>query len=92
MTVQRTPVYADVNVQNGGTRALGRWGGFARAQLIGLSGLADRTTIAVVPATAGEAAVEACAFFDWARVSSIDASLVEGSRHLESAGIGARAA
>lgn len=46
VTVQRTPVYADLTVQNGGSRGLGRWGGFARAQIVGLTGLADRTTLA----------------------------------------------
>jgi hemolysin activation/secretion protein len=46
VTVQRTPAYADVNIQNGGSHALGPWGGFARAQLFGLTGLADRTTFA----------------------------------------------
>jgi hemolysin activation/secretion protein len=45
VTVQRTPAYADFNVQNGGSKALGRWGGLARAQLFGLTGLADRTTL-----------------------------------------------
>ncbi|MBA3577653.1 MAG: ShlB/FhaC/HecB family hemolysin secretion/activation protein [Sphingomonas sp.] len=45
VTVQRTPAYADFNVQNGGSRELGRWGGLARAQLFGLTGFADRTTI-----------------------------------------------
>ena len=46
VTVQRTPGYADFNVQNGGSRELGRWGGLARAQLFGLTGLADRTILA----------------------------------------------
>lgn len=44
VTVQRTAAYADVNVQNGGTQSLGRWGEFLRGQLFGLTGLADRTT------------------------------------------------
>jgi hemolysin activation/secretion protein len=43
--VQRLPVYADMNVQNGGSRELGRWGGLVRTQFFGLTGLADRTTI-----------------------------------------------
>lgn len=47
VTVQRTPAYADFNVQNGGSRELGRWGGLLRGQLFGLTGLADRTTLAV---------------------------------------------
>ena len=46
VTVQRTPAYADINIQNGGSRALGPWGGFVRGQLFGLTGLADRTTLA----------------------------------------------
>jgi hemolysin activation/secretion protein len=46
VTVQRTPVYADASVQNGGSREVGRWGAFARAQIFGLTGLADRTTLA----------------------------------------------
>lgn len=46
VTVLRTPAYADFNVQNGGSRELGRWGGLARAQLFGLTGFADRTTLA----------------------------------------------
>jgi hemolysin activation/secretion protein len=46
VTVQRTPAYADVNIQNGGSQALGPWGGFVRGQVFGLTGLADRTTLA----------------------------------------------
>lgn len=46
VTVQRTPAYADANIQNGGSRELGRWGGMVRGQLFGLTGLADRTTLA----------------------------------------------
>lgn len=46
VTVQRTPAYADFNVQNGGSRELGRWGGLLRGQLFGLTGLGDRTTLA----------------------------------------------
>jgi hemolysin activation/secretion protein len=45
VTVQRTPAYADVNIQNGGSHALGPWGGFVRGQFFGLTGLADRTTL-----------------------------------------------
>ena len=43
VTVQRLPAYADFNVQNGGSQALGRWGGLLRGQLFGLTGLGDRT-------------------------------------------------
>jgi hemolysin activation/secretion protein len=46
VTVQRTPVYVDANVQDGGSQALGPWGALARAQIFGLTGLADRTTLA----------------------------------------------
>ncbi|MFP5329701.1 MAG: ShlB/FhaC/HecB family hemolysin secretion/activation protein [Alphaproteobacteria bacterium] len=46
VTVQRIPGYADVNIQNAGSKELGRWGGLARAQLYGLTGFADRTTLA----------------------------------------------
>ncbi len=46
VTVQRTPAYVDLNIQNGGSHSLGPWGGFARAQIFGLTGLADRTTLA----------------------------------------------
>jgi hemolysin activation/secretion protein len=45
VTVQRLPVYADANIQNGGSDELGPWGGLARAQFFGLTGLADRTTV-----------------------------------------------
>jgi hemolysin activation/secretion protein len=47
VTVLRTPAYVDANIQNYGSRALGRWGGLLRAQLYGLTGLGDRTTAAI---------------------------------------------
>ena len=47
VTVQRTPAYVDFNVENGGSRELGRWGGLLRGQLFGLTGLGDRTTLAL---------------------------------------------
>lgn len=47
VTVQRTPAYADANVQNLGSRALGRWGGLLRGQLFGLTGLGDRTSLSL---------------------------------------------
>jgi hemolysin activation/secretion protein len=47
VTVQRTRAYADFNVQNGGSQALGRWGGLLRAQMFGLTGLGDRTSLSV---------------------------------------------
>src|SRR3546814_18225118 len=37
----------DFNVQNFGSKDLGRWGGLLRGQFYGLTGLGDRTTIAV---------------------------------------------
>lgn len=47
VTVQRLPAYADFIVQNGGSQALGRWGGLLRGQLFGLTGLGDRTSLSV---------------------------------------------
>ena len=43
VTVQRLPAYADAVVQNGGSQALGPWGGLVRGELFGLTGLGDRT-------------------------------------------------
>jgi hemolysin activation/secretion protein len=47
VAVQRMPVYVDSNIQNGGSKALGRWGGLVRGQMFGLTGLGDRTTLAL---------------------------------------------
>jgi hemolysin activation/secretion protein len=47
VTVQRTPAYVDLNVQNGGSRQLGPWGGLLRAELFGLTGLGDRTSLSL---------------------------------------------
>jgi hemolysin activation/secretion protein len=47
VTVQRLPAYVDLIVQNGGSKALGRWGGLLRGQLFGLTGLGDRTSLSV---------------------------------------------
>jgi len=47
VTVQRTPGYVDFNVQNGGSHELGPWGGLLRAQMFGLTGLGDRTSLSV---------------------------------------------
>ena len=47
VTVQRTPAYVDMNIQNGGSEALGRWGGLVRGELFGLTGLGDRTVFSV---------------------------------------------
>ena len=46
VTVQRTAAYADANIQNYGSRELGRWGGLIRGQAFGLTGFGDRTTLA----------------------------------------------
>ena len=47
VTVQRIPAFVDFNVQNAGSRDLGRWGGLVRGQLFGLTGLGDRTTLSL---------------------------------------------
>jgi len=47
VTVQRLPAYADFIVQNGGSSALGPWGGLLRGQAFGLTGLGDRTTLSL---------------------------------------------
>ena len=43
--VVRTPVYADVNIQNFGSDAVGRFGGLARLRFNGLTGMGDETII-----------------------------------------------
>jgi len=43
--VVRTPVYADVNIQNFGSEAVGRFGGLARVRFNGLTGMGDETVI-----------------------------------------------
>lgn len=47
VTVERTPAYVDFNIQNGGSHELGPWGGLLRAQLFGLTGLGDETSLSV---------------------------------------------
>ncbi|HYD12479.1 MAG TPA: ShlB/FhaC/HecB family hemolysin secretion/activation protein [Allosphingosinicella sp.] len=47
VTVVHTPVMVDLNVQNLGSRELGRWGALLRGQIYGLTGLGDRTTLAL---------------------------------------------
>jgi hemolysin activation/secretion protein len=47
VTVEHVPLLADVTVQNLGSHALGPWGGLARLQIFGLTGLGDRTTLAL---------------------------------------------
>ena len=46
VTVTRRLADLDFNLQNFGSPALGRWGGLARAQVYGLTGLGDRTSLA----------------------------------------------
>lgn len=43
--VVRTPIYADVNIQNFGSEEVGRFGALARIRLNGLTGLGDETTV-----------------------------------------------
>ena len=45
VAVLRTPGRVDFNLQNFGSRDLGRWGGLVRGEFYGLTGLGDRTTI-----------------------------------------------
>ncbi|MFC7500386.1 ShlB/FhaC/HecB family hemolysin secretion/activation protein [Enterovirga sp. GCM10030262] len=46
VAVIRAPGQIDLNIQNFGSRDLGRWGGLLRGEFYGLTGLGDRTTIA----------------------------------------------
>jgi hemolysin activation/secretion protein len=45
--VVRTPIELDVNVQNLGSREVGRFGGIAQLRLNGLLGIGDRTTFGI---------------------------------------------
>jgi hemolysin activation/secretion protein len=45
--VVRTPIYADINIQNYGSEAVGRFGGLARVRFNGLTGLGDETTLSL---------------------------------------------
>jgi hemolysin activation/secretion protein len=45
VSVTYTPVEIDANIQNYGSRDVGRFGGLVRARLNGLTGLADTTTL-----------------------------------------------
>jgi hemolysin activation/secretion protein len=47
VTVQRLSAYVDFITQNGGSHALGRWGGLLRTQWFGLTGLGDRTSLSL---------------------------------------------
>lgn len=43
--VVRTPVYVDANIQNFGSKQVGRFSGLLRARFNGLTGMGDQTTI-----------------------------------------------
>ncbi|MEP2103547.1 ShlB/FhaC/HecB family hemolysin secretion/activation protein [Parasphingorhabdus sp.] len=43
--VVRTPVYVDANIQNFGSKQVGRFGGLVRARFNGITGLGNETTI-----------------------------------------------
>lgn len=45
VSVRRVPVFADLTVQNYGSKAIGRFNGLARVQLNGLTGLGDATSV-----------------------------------------------
>lgn len=47
VTVTRTNVRFDANIQNFGTRDVGRFGGIARVRVAGLTGLGDLTTASI---------------------------------------------
>ena len=47
VTVTRSPGLIDFTVQNLGSRELGRWGALLRGQFYGITGLGDRTTVAL---------------------------------------------
>ncbi len=47
VTIVHRPVQLDLTVQNLGSRALGRWGALLRGQVFGLTGLGDRTSVAL---------------------------------------------
>lgn len=44
VTVNRTPILFDANIQNFGSKDVGRWGGVARVRFAGLTGMGDLTT------------------------------------------------
>ena len=48
--VARQPIYLDVNVQNYGSKAVGRFGGLARARFNGLTGMGDETEVSIYSA------------------------------------------
>jgi hemolysin activation/secretion protein len=51
VVVERMPGYADINVQNWGSKELGRWGVLARGEIYGLTGLGDRTSLGLFSTT-----------------------------------------
>jgi hemolysin activation/secretion protein len=51
VVVERIPGYADINVQNWGSKELGRWGVLARGEVYGLTGLGDRTSLGLFSTT-----------------------------------------
>ncbi len=48
--VSNTPIIIDANIQNFGSRQIGRFGGLARIRLNGLTGLGDQTMLSVYSA------------------------------------------
>lgn len=51
VSVRRVPVYAELGLQNYGSRSVGRYNLLARAQLNGLTGLGDATTLSFFSTT-----------------------------------------
>ena len=47
VTVDRTPIFLDTNIQNFGSHSVGRWGGIVRARFNGLTGMGDETSLSV---------------------------------------------
>ena len=47
VSVTRTPVMFDTNIQNFGSKDVGRWAGVARARFAGLTGMGDLTTASI---------------------------------------------
>ncbi len=45
VTVDRTAAILDFNVQNFGSKDVGRWGAIARARVFGITGMGDMTTV-----------------------------------------------
>lgn len=47
VSVNRAPFVVDANIQNLGSRAVGRWGGLLRARFNGLTGMGDSTVASI---------------------------------------------